>query len=421
MAVCVATFTVGLLHLAPCAAGSWWSPPDQYADQCWSALPYDYATGGLAERNLPLQEAAGASPTYSPPVAVAAYGAALTTAVLSGWPDVGASGSRPVRAAATTDDVRAQAVTYTGVVSLLLLLAALASVLALARTHRSRPWDAMAFAGAPALVLTGVMGWDLAAVALACAAMWAWSRRRVTWTGLLAGLGAATAWWPVVVAAAAVVLCLRERQPGVAGRVAAAAAAGFAVVVLPALLVAREGVTRWLATATAVEIRDGSTWHIGALEGGRPPEWLEPVGLAVVLLVVTALTLWAPRRPRLSQVALLALLGALLVHGSHEPQTVLWLLPLVALARPRWRDLVLWQLAELLYVVAHSWHRHGFTVPDPGDADLVFTLALIGRILAEVTLAALVVRDILRPWADPGRAGGQDDPTSGVLEEAAVS
>jgi len=224
-----------------------------------------------------------------------------------------------------------------------------------------------------------------------------------------------------VVAAAAVVLCLRERQPGVAGRVAAATAAGFAVVVLPALLVAREGVTRWLRTATAVEIGDGSTWHIGTLEGGPPPQWLEPVGLAVVLLSVTALTLWAPRRPRLSQVALLALLGALLVHGSHEPQTVLWLLPMVALARPRWRDLVLWQLAELLYVVAHSWHRHGYTVPDPGDADLVFTLALIGRILAEVTLAALVVRDILRPWADPVRAGGQDDPTGGVLEEAAVS
>lgn len=417
--MCVATFTVGLLHLAPCAAGSWWDPPHQYADQCWSALPYDYATGGLAERTPPLQEVSGSAPVYSPPIAVAAYGVAVATAVVSGWPDVtGTTG--PVRVADTADAVRAQAVTYTGIVSLLMLVAALASVLALARTHCGRPWDAMAFAAAPALVLTGVMGWDLLAVALASAAMWAWARGRVTLAGLLAGFGAATAWWPVVVAGAAVVLCLRARQLALAGRLAAATAAGFAVAVLPALLLARDGVTRWLATATDVQIEDGSTWQLGALEGGSPPEWLEPVGLAVVLLGVTALTVWAPRRPRLPQVALLALLGALLVHGSHEPQTVLWLLPLAALARPRWRDLVLWQAAEMLYVVAYFWHRHGYTVPESGDTDLVFALSLMGRILAEMTLAALVVRDVLRPWSDPVRSGEQDDPTGGVLEGAAV-
>jgi hypothetical protein len=421
LAVCVATFTVGLIHLAPCAAGSWWSPPEQYADHCWSALPYDYAGGGLAERTPPLQESSGRTSTYSPPVAVAGYGAALATAWVSGRPDVTAAGSRPVREAATSEEIRAEAVTYTGLVSLLMLLAALVSVFALARTHRSRPWDAMAFAGAPALVLTAVMGWDLAAVALTCAAMWAWSQRRATLTGVLAGVGVATAWWPAVVAGAAVVLCLRARQTNIAVRVAAATVAGFAIVVLPALLLARDGLDRWLATATDFSIEEGSTWHLGALDGGSPPQWLVPVGLAVVVLAVTALTLCAPQPPRLAQVALLGLLGALLVHGSHEPQTVLWLLPLAALARPRWRDLVLWQTAEILYVVAYSWHLHGYTVPESGDADLVLTLAMLSRILAEVTLAAVVVRDVLRPWMDPVRAGGQDDPAGGVLEEAAVS
>jgi hypothetical protein len=420
----VATFTVGLVHLAPCAAGSWWDPPNQYADQCWSALPYDYASGGLAERTPPLQEGGGRFPpsTYSPTVAVAAYGAALATAAISGWPDAGARGSRPVREVSATEDVRAEAVTYTGVVSLLMLLAALASVLALARTHRSRPWDAMGFAAAPALVLTSVMGWDLAAVALASGAMWAWSRGRVNLTGVLAGVGAATPGWPAVVAGAAVMLCLRARQPAVAARVAAATATGFAAVVLPALLVAREGVTRWLATATTFDLGHGSTWQLGALEGGSPPVgWLEPVGLASVLVAVTALALWAPRRPRLPQIALLALLGALLVHDSREPQTVLWLLPLAALARPRWRDLLLWQAAELLYVVAFFWHRHGYTAHESGEADLVLALALLARILAEVTLAALVVRDVLRPWSDPVRAAGQDDPAGGVLDEPVLS
>ena len=421
LTVCVATFTVGLVHLAPCAGGSWWNPPDQYADQCWSSHPYDYTGSGLAERTPLLSDGSGRFPpsTDSPVVAVAAYGASLGTAAVSGWPDVSARNSRPVSELSASEGVRAEAVTYTGVVSLLMLLAALASVAALARTHRPRPWDAMALAGAPALVLTAVMGWDMAAVALACGALWAWSRGRVALSGVLAGVGVATAWWPVVVPAAAVLLCLRERRTAAAGRLTAATAAGFAAVVLPAFLLAGEGVSKWLETATTLDVEDGSTWQLagGASSGG----WQVPGAFALVLLSVAALAIFAPRRPRLPQVALLALLGVLVVHDTHEPQTVLWLLPLAALARPRWRDLTLWQLAELFFVVALAWHQHGYTVGD-GEDDMVLTLAVLGRLVAELMLAALVVRDVLRPWADPVRADGQlDDPAGGVLDETALS
>jgi uncharacterized membrane protein len=423
LAVCVATFTVGLVHLAPCAAGSWWSSSNQYADMCWSSLPHDYTSSGLAERTPPLQDGNGRfpPPTDSPVVAVAAYGASLLTATASGWPDVTTRNSRPVSELSADEDVRTEAVTYTGIVSLAMLLAALASVVALARTHRPRPWDAMALAGAPALVLTGVMGWDMVAVALACGALWAWSWGRVALSGVLAGVGVATAWWPLVVPAAAALLCLRDRRAAAAGRLLAATAAGFAAVVLPAFLVAGEGVIRWLGTATTRDIGIGSTWQLVGFDGGSPGAWMVPVSAALVLLGVTALAILAPRRPRLPQVALLVLLGVLVLHDTHEPQTVLWVLPLAALARPRWRDLTLWQLAEIFFVVALAWHQQGYTVRD-GEDDMVLTAALLGRVVAELLLAALVVRDVLRPWADPVRADGQlDDPAGGLLDEPALS
>lgn len=422
LAVCTATFAVGLALKAPCASGAWWDPPRQYADQCWSRLPYDYTTRGLAERTVPLSDGGGRfpPPIDTPPVAVAAYGAALVTSALSGWPDVGERGSRPVAEVAARDGVRAEAVTYTGVVSLLLLVAALASAGLLARAHRSRPWDAMAFAASPALLLTAVMGWDLLAVALATAALWAWSRGAVTRAGVLAGGGAATAGWPAVVALAVVLLCLRERQAPVAWRVLAATLGGFAAVVVPAYLLAPQGAAGWWPGRWG-DVGDGSTWQLPALIGADSPPvgWLEPLAVAAVLAGVTALVFWTARRPRLPQVALLVLLGLLLVHRTHEPQTVLWLLPLAALARPRWRDLVLWQLGELAYVLALAWHLQGYTTPDDGALDVVFAVAVALRVAAELWLAAVVVRDVLRPWHDPVRASGRlDDPAGGLLDEA---
>jgi uncharacterized membrane protein len=425
LAVCAATFATGLALRSPCASGAWWDPPQQYANHCWSRLPYDYTTRGLAERTPPLSDDGGRfpPPRDTPPVALVAYGAAIVSSAVSGWPDVGERGSRPVTEIAGRVDVRAEAVTYTGIVSLVLLVAALSTVGLLTRLHRPRPWDAMAAAAAPVLLLTATNGWDLLAVALATGALWAWSRARVPTAGVLAGVGAATAGWPVVVALAAGLLCLRERQAALAGRLLAATAGGFAAVVLPAYLLAPEGVAGWWSAALRADVGDGATWQVPVLvNAGVPPVgWLEPLAVTGVLVAVAALALRAQRRPRVPQVALLILVGLLLVHRTHEPASALWLLPLAALARPRWRDLILWQLGEVAYVLALGWHLQGYTTPDSGRPDVVFTVAVLVRIVAELWLAAVVVRDVLRPWHDPVRATGRlDDPAGGPLDEAAA-
>ena len=54
-----------------------------------------------------------------------------------------------------------------------------------------------------------------------------------------------------------------------------------------------------------------------------------------------------------------SLLAFLIVNKVYSPQYVLWLLPLAALARPRWRDLLIWQACEALYFFAVWMHLAG--------------------------------------------------------------
>ena len=78
---------------------------------------------------------------------------------------------------------------------------------------------------------------------------------------------------------------------------------------------------------------------------------------------------------------------------------------MAALARPRWRDLLVWQAGEVLYFAMVWFHLGGFTAPaTTGGQDVAYGLAIVLRVAAELWLGAVVVRDVLRPEQDPVRA-----------------
>jgi uncharacterized membrane protein len=117
-------------------------------------------------------------------------------------------------------------------------------------------------------------------------------------------------------------------------------------------------------------------------------------------------------------VAFLVVAAFLMTNKVYSPQYMLWLLPLLVLARPRWRDWLIFSAGELIYFVAIWWHLGGLLTPGNNAADRVYWLAVLTRLAAQGYLVIMVVRDVLDPAADPVRADGVDDPGGGVLDGA---
>lgn len=425
LALTAATLTLGLASKNSCARGAWWHEPRQYANLCYSDLPYQYVNGG-AERVLPLSDSDGRfpQPTESPATAVLTYATGLVTHLVVGWPDTMARSERPVGEVAVDPQVRHEAVVYVGVAATLLLLAALWSTWCVAKTHRNRPWDAAGFAAAPVLLLSAFIGWDLMSMACVAGAMLAWSRRREFVAGLFLGVGTALAVYPALLLVAFGVVAVRAGRSAAAAQSAAAALTSWALIMVPSYLLAPMAWRGSFDAYVAGGPGNGSLWQLLTSFGIRLGSTLTNQLSLVCALVLVVGLLWfamaARRRPRLPQLALLLVLVVLLVGKQYAPQYALWLLPLAVLARPYWRDLLIWQAGEICYFLAIWWHLGGYTDGGTNGVDEFYIAAIGARILGQLWLGCVVLRDIRHPWLDPVRADAlTDDPAGGVADRAA--
>ena len=143
------------------------------------------------------------------------------------------------------------------------------------------------------------------------------------------------------------------------------------------------------------------------------------IALIACFAAICALCWLAPSRPRLPQVLFLLVIAFLVTNKVFSPQYTLWLVPLYALARPRWRAFLVWQAAEAYLLLMRFMHFiYNDTNGGRGVARGWFVGAVALRDLVLIVLAGLVVREILRPELDVVRASGLDDPAGGVLDGA---
>lgn len=211
---------------------------------------------------------------------------------------------------------------------------------------------------------------------------------------------------------------LRERRAAPLLAPVVSAVGVWALLNAPAFLSGRAQWDRFWVAAWERGADQGTVWTIVAQTAGLPRDVGLPVAWTLValwVLAVTALVVLAPLRPRLSQVALLLVAGVLLLGLSYEPEQALWLLPLAALARPRWRDLLVWQACEVVYLALYWWWRGGLLTPGGEGPAPFYWLAIGVHVAGTLWLVAVVVRDVWWPQHDPVRRVEDD-----LLEEWAA-
>jgi uncharacterized membrane protein len=384
-----------------------WTTPYQYVHICYSDIPALYSARGLDIGAVPYLDDKGAEPVEYPVLTGAAMWATARV--------VDAEDPRP-------------ALHYFDINALALAAAAVLVVVASARTVRRRPWDAALIALSPSLVLAMYINWDLYAVALTSLALLAWSRGRPGTAGVLFGLAAAAKFYPLLLLGPLALLCLRAGRLRELGRAVGAAVVTWLAVNLPIAIADWDGWATFYVLSKDRGVGWSSPWLIIQLLGGQVPSALNALAASAFFLccvAIAALALGAPRRPRLAQLCFLVVAAFVLTNKVYSPQFVLWVIPLAALARPVWRDHLLWWLGQVVHFVGLWSYFVAMTIPERGISEAGYAWVILAHLAGTLWLVAMVVRDVLHPEHDPVRTDGAhrvghfvDDPGGGPLDGA---
>lgn len=401
---------------SPCRDGAWGNDLPQYKHFCYTDVLALYYSEGLSNGQVPYVDHKVEYPV-------------LTGALMGvlGVPVHGyAQGHPRFNQAERFYDLNALVLGALGV-------ATVATILAL---RRRRPWDAAMFALSPALFVSATVNWDLLAVALSTLFLYFWAKRRPVLAGVMVGLATAAKFYPLLLLGALVALALRTRRWQDLISTITSGLITWVVVNAPiAIAYPRAWSEFWHLNRTR-GVDWGTLWYLGEhfpLGGGRyglaPFQWLDREAdhstlntLYLVLFMLACagvvwLTLAAPRKPRVAQLAFLIVAAFLVVGKVWSQQYVLWLLPLAVLARPRWGAFLAWQFAEVGYFVAFYGELMNASGKDVFP-EWVFVLASTARLVTVCVMIGYVVRDVLHPEHDPVRRTYVDDPDGGTFVDA---
>ncbi|UQX88528.1 glycosyltransferase 87 family protein [Jatrophihabitans telluris] len=413
LALAAVTLTLAYVQKSPCANGQWVAN-SQYTRACYSDVIPLWSAEGLADGAVPYRDHAVEYP-------VVTGGFMWVSAELTrGWHALAESSSLPGKD---------EGIVF-GVVTCLML--AVCGLLAVAATAgaagRRRQWDVALFAASPLLIFHAFSNWDLIAMAFASAALWAWARGRPIAAGVMIGLGTAAKLYPALLLVPLALLAFRTRSWRPVVWTGASALAVWLAVNVPVALAWTTGWKEFYTFSASRPAEASTFWamlnhyfpsHFSTPSSGG---WVPP-GAAVAALLLSALViisliaLSAPSRPRLAQLCFLVVAAFLLTTKVWSPQYSVWLVPLLALARPRWRLAIIWQVCEIaVWIATLLWLVSG---ADPNHAMTYegLTSILLVRDAVLLALVVLVVVEIRHPELDIVRSREEPDPGAGVFAD----
>ncbi len=400
-------YLLGYLTKLPCHAEQFLGDA-RYTRLCYSDIPFLYQLRGFADGLLPYFQSQPGTETLEYPVLTGFF------MQIASW------------LTGTDGSATARSVEFYDWNVLMLFVCLIVTVVATALTVRRRMWDAALVALAPGMILCAFINWDLLAVALTAASMLVWSRSRSGWAGVLLGLAVAAKFYPVLLLGPLLFLCLRAGRMRAFWISAGAGLATWLVVNVPVAIAAPDAWAHFYTFSSTRGADWGSPWYVLQVIGHEiPPDKLNLVAtglLGILCLGVVVLIVQSPRRPRYAQVAFLVVAAFCLTNKVYSPQYVLWLIPLAAMARPRWRDFLIWQSGEVVYFLAIWYFLQQYGNDNKGLPYGWYSVAIVVHLVLTAWFAGMIVRDIRRPWHDPVRTDGdpdhRDDPGGGVLDFA---
>jgi uncharacterized membrane protein len=414
LALTCITLALSWVQKSPCQTGDW-QKNIQYTRFCYTDVLALYYAEGLNEGKVPYKDHQVEYP------------------VVTGY-FMGALGL-PVHAYGVKHPDINQGQWFYNANAIVLSALAVVTAAVILALRRRRPWDAAIFALSPIIFFTATVNWDFLAIGLAAIGVYLWARRYPVWAGLFLGLGAAAKLWPLFILGPLLVLAVRTKTIEKWLLAFLTTAFTWAAVNFPVWYLYHDSWLRFFRLNTERPIDWGTLWYVGRYLDGKwhsggagdqgPFQWLSDhiptlnlltYGLfGLSCLAIVTLALLAPRRPRMSQLAFLVVAAFLIFSKVWSQQYVLWLLPLIVLARPRWGAIMAWTVAEFGYFTAFYAELLG-AGGKPVIPEGTFVLAATLRLVTVAVLCGLVVREIWRPELDVVRQTyGDEDPDGGPV------
>ena len=376
------TYSLGYFLDYSCVVNGW-QDPMRYMHLCYSDIPALYAERGFSEGIIPY-------------VQTGANGMYLEYPVLTGLFMYVAAGLTPLVTSFYPDGFRA----FFDVNVILLFIPFVVTVVATALTFKGNPWRAAMIVFAPTVILGATINWDLIPVALVSLALLAWSRDRITLTGVFFGLAIAAKFYPIILLIGFVILAARTKAWRPTLHMIVVSIITFLAVNIPFAIANFQGWFHFYQFNVNRAIDFGSIWY-AVNQFGLPtiPESVLNLGasalFAALLIAIAVFVYKAQHTPTIYQVLFLVLAAFVVTNKVYSPQYVLWLIPLAVLARPNWRDFLIWQVGELVYFGGIWWFLAGYGIEDSKTlTPQWYATAVFIHVAATVYFAVMVIRDI---------------------------
>lgn len=386
------TCGLGWLFKGHCMAGGW-ADAIQYRTGCYSDVVPFWFGRGVAEGQIPYFQARMEYPVLTG--AQIWIEGAITRALFG-------SGARDAHFLAVVTIVNA------------LLAGAILAMMLRLGIERRRLW---AWVMAPPLILYLGHNWDMAAAALAVAALLFAARGRLVRAAAAAGLGTAAKLFPVLALPLIGLQALfgearpwRERIVRAAA-LSAAAIGAWGVVNLPVALLAPENWSEFYRFSQERSGTAAASWDVLASQGWLFTWTAERNVIAPLLFVAGAGAIvafgWRQHRGHLWVLFAPVLAWFMLTNKVYSPQFDLWLYPVLVMLAPRLRLVALFAVADIAAYFAEFWWFAGMEGAWPSATTGDIALAAGFRALVMLAIIAECVRRPPPDWvatAAPTRA-----------------